>query len=191
MNETALIESWITIFRRQKSLAERAVAQLPDGALHERVDESTNPIGVIIKHMAGNMRSRWTDWLTTDGEKPDRDRDSEFVHDLTTEQVFERWEQGWSCVFRALNELTPADLDRTITIRSEPHTIFEAVNRQIDHYAYHVGQIVTFSKILALRHGSTWEHLSVAPGRSAAFNEQMASRHGANPPTNPDRRSHP
>lgn len=189
MNEQALIDSWLTIFRRQKSLAERAMAQLPDGALHERVDDAVNPIAVIVKHMAGNMHSRWTDWLTSDGEKPYRDRDGEFAHDLSTEQVRARWESGWACVFAALEELAPADLDRTITIRSEPHSIHEAVNRQIDHYGYHVGQIVTFSKILAMRHGVCWEHLSIEPGGTASFNEGMQSRYGSNPDADVERRS--
>lgn len=190
MNEQGLIDSWITIFRRQKSLAERALAQLPDGALHERIDDDANPIAVIMKHMAGNMRSRWTDWLTTDGEKHDRDRDGEFAHDLSTEEVLARWEQGWGCVFSALEALTPDDLDRTITIRSEDHSIPEAVNRQIDHYGYHVGQIVTFSRILTRRHGAEWKHLSIAPGKTTEFNQAMRARH-SNPPADDTRRSTP
>jgi hypothetical protein len=180
MNEQGLIKSWIEILKRQKALAERAIAQLPDDALHEQVDPSVNTIATIVKHMAGNQRSRWTDWLTTDGEKPDRDRDDEFVDSLTTrDEIMARWEEGWACVFRALADLTPADLGRTVTIRAEPHSIPDAVNRQIDHYGYHVGQIVTFAKILATRHGVDWQHLSVAPGASTRFNEAMRKRHGS------------
>jgi len=178
MNEEALIDSWRTIFLRQKSLAERAMAQVPDEALHERIDLEANPISVIVKHMAGNMRSRWTDWLATDGEKQNRDRDDEFVDSLRTrDEIMSAWEEGWTCVLRAIEELRPADLDRTITIRGEAHTVPEAVNRQIDHYAYHIGQIVTFSRILTVRHAGTWTHLSVPPGGSAAFNRAMRERH--------------
>ena len=180
MNERGLIDSWIAIFRRQKSLAERAMAQVPDAGLHERIDPTVNPIAVIVKHMAGNMRSRWTDWLTADGEKADRDREDEFEDSLGSgEAVMAAWEDGWLRVFGALEELTPADLDRAVTIRGEAHSIPEAVNRQIDHYGYHVGQIVTLSKILATRHGVAWDHLSIAPGGSTAFNRGMRDRHGA------------
>jgi hypothetical protein len=179
MNAQALIDAWIEIFRRQKTAAERAIEQLPDDALHDKVHPSVNTVATIVKHMAGNMRSRWTDWLTTDGEKPDRDRDDEFVDTLATrDDIMARWEEGWACVFNALGDLTPDDLDRTVTIRAEPHSVPTAVNRQIDHYAYHVGQIVTFCKILATRHGVDWQHLSVAPGASKQFNEAMRKRHG-------------
>lgn len=178
MNEQALIDSWIAIFRRQKSVAERAIAQVPDDALHEPIADAINPISVVVKHIAGNMRSRWTDWLTTDGEKPTRNRDDEFVDSLATrDDILRAWEDGWACVFRSLQALTPADLDRTITIRAEPHAIPDAVNRQIDHYGYHVGQIVTFAKILTTRHGHHWNHLSIAPGESNQFNQSMRDRH--------------
>ncbi len=168
------IEAFEQTFAGQKSLAERAIAQLPDARLHEPAAPGMNPIAVIMRHMAGNMRSRWTDFLTTDGEKPTRDRDAEFVDDRPgRETLMRRWEDGWGCVFGALSSLTDADLARIITIRGQPHTVARAIARQIDHYGYHTGQIVTFARILA---GDQWRHLSVPPGGTEAFNKSLGYR---------------
>ena len=156
-------------FLRTKELADRAMAQLDDAHFFAAPGPETNPIALVVKHMAGNQRSRWTDFLTTDGEKPDRHRDTEFERgpEDTRTALMTRWEAGWSLVFAALEALGDADLDRTVTIRGEPHTVVQAVNRQVSHYAYHAGQIV-----LLARHyvGAGWKTLSVAKGASAAFN---------------------
>ncbi|MCA9280665.1 MAG: DUF1572 family protein [Phycisphaeraceae bacterium] len=165
------IEAFEQTFAGQKSLAERAIAQMSDAQMHASAAPGMNPIAVIMRHMAGNMRSRWTDFLTADGEKPTRDRDSEFADDhLASEALMQRWDDGWCCVFDALSPLTDADLERTITIRGQPHTVARAIARQIDHYGYHTGQIVTFARILA---GDQWRHLSVPPGGTDAFNRSM------------------
>jgi hypothetical protein len=132
-------EDALTTFRRQKERAERAMAQLNNQQLHEKLAPDTNSIAVMVQHMAGNMRSRWTEFLTSDGETPWRDRDSEFEPILRTrEEVIETWEAGWATVFEALQPLTDADADRQVTIRGVPHSVRQAVLRQIDHYGYHV-----------------------------------------------------
>jgi hypothetical protein len=126
-----------------------------------------------VKHMAGNMRSRWTDFLTTDGEKPSRDRDSEFVDPPATRQaLLADWENGWSRLFSAIEPLTDADLGRTITIRGEAHSVMQAINRQLAHYPHHVGQIVLLAKHFA---GERWQSLSVPRNRSAEFNRRVAA----------------
>jgi hypothetical protein len=157
------------IFLRQKRLAERAVEQLSYTQLHERIHPNTNSVSIIMKHMAGNMLSRWTDFLTTDGEKPWRHRENEFVDDLLVPGLIERyWEHGWVIVFEALSDLNPDDLTRTILIRGEEHSVIQAIQRQVDHYGYHVGQIVLIAKILV---GEEWQSLSIPPGGSVEFNE--------------------
>jgi hypothetical protein len=131
----------------------------------------SNSVAVIFKHVAGNLRSRWTDFLTTDGEKPDREREREF--DASGEDraaVLARWEQGWSVLFETLDGLEPADLLRTVTIRREPHTVIEAVSRQLSHYAYHAGQVVFLAKHLK---SEGWRYLSIPPGESERFNSEM------------------
>lgn len=146
-------------FRYMKDLAERALAQVDDDALTWSPDGESNSITVIIKHLSGNMVSRWTDFLTTDGEKPNRDRDAEFVEERLPRQVLmERWERGWQALFAALASLTPADLLRTVYIRGEPHTVIDAIERQMFHYSYHVGQIVYLAKARA---GRRWESLTI------------------------------
>jgi hypothetical protein len=162
-------------FRGTKSLADRALAQIDDAAFFRALDPETNSPALLVKHVAGNLRSRWTDFLTTDGEKPDRRRDSEFeVEGVDTRAaLMQRWEAGWATFFATLDALTPADVDRTVLIRNEPHTVFDAVERQKTHYAYHVGQIVFVAKHLA---GSKWTSLSVPRGASDAFNEKMKSQ---------------
>ena len=147
------------------------MAQVTDEQLFATLDAEMNSIALIVKHMAGNMRSRWTDFLTTDGEKPDRQRDTEFVEPpATREALLNLWEQGWNCVFAALEPLSDADLGRTVTIRGEAHSVMQAINRQIAHYALHIGQIVFLAKHLQ---ASNWRSLSVPRGQSGAFNEKM------------------
>jgi hypothetical protein len=149
------------------------MAQCPDEALFESLDAESNSIAIIVKHIAGNMRSRWTDFLTTDGEKPDRNRDTEFEDaPKTRAQLMELWERGWKCVFDALAPLGDEDLVRKVVIRTEPHSVMQAVNRQVAHYCYHVGQIVYLAKHLA---GSKWQTLTVPRKKSAEFNARVAA----------------
>lgn len=170
---TSFLEDSLTLFRFYKKLGERAIEQVNDEQLFLELDAETNSIGIVVKHMAGNMRSRWTDFLTSDGEKPDRNRDSEFVEPPPTrEALLGVWEEGWTRVFAALEPLTDADLGRTVTIRGEAHSVMQAVNRQMAHYAYHVGQIVMLAKHLAK---DDWKSLSVPRNRSAEFNRSVAA----------------
>jgi uncharacterized damage-inducible protein DinB len=165
----------IDLFRYYKKLGERAMAQCPDAGLCAALDEESNSIAVIVKHMAGNMRSRWTNFLTTDGEKPDRNRDTEFeAPPKTRAEIFALWEQGWKYLIDALEQLSDADLTRTVTIRTEPHSVTQAINRQIAHYTYHVGQIVYLAKHFAAQSGK-WTALTVPRHRSAEFNARVAS----------------
>src|SRR5262245_23510631 len=144
------------------------MAQVADADLFRAPDPESNSIALVVKHIAGNMRSRWTDFLTTDGEKPDRDRDTEFEVGAadTARSLRERWEQGWKLLFDALAGLTPADLTRTVPIRGEPHTVLQAIQRQLTHYAYHVGQIVYVARHWA---GPGWKSLSIPKGKSREF----------------------
>ncbi len=170
---TSYIEDSLALFRYYKRLAERAMGQVTDEQLFTTLDQESNSIAIIIKHMTGNMRSRWTDFLTTDGEKPDRNRDSEFVDaPQTRKELFDVWEQGWACVFQALESLTEADLARTVTIRGEPHSVMQAINRQVAHYPHHVGQIVLLAKHFA---HDKWQSLSVPRNQSAEFNRKVAA----------------
>ena len=170
---TSYLKDSIDVFRYYKKLAERAIAQCPDEALFTTLDAESNSIAIIVKHMAGNMRSRWTDFLTSDGEKPDRNRDLEFEAPPTTRAVLmETWERGWKHLFGALEPLSDADLTRTITIRTEPHSVMQAINRQVAHYSYHVGQIVYLARHLA---GDKWQTLTIPKRKSAEFNAKVAS----------------
>jgi len=170
---TSYLKDSLDVFRYYKKLGERAMAQCPDDALFASLDTESNSIAIIVKHMAGNMRSRWTDFLTTDGEKPDRNRDTEFeTPPKTRAELKELWERGWKYVFDALEPLGDEDLVRTITIRTEPHSVMQAINRQIAHYSYHVGQIVYVAKHLA---GNKWQTLTVPKKKSAEFNRQAAA----------------
>lgn len=170
---TSYLEDSLSLFRMYKRLGEGAMAQVSDADLFVELDREANSIAVVVKHMAGNMRSRWTDFLTTDGEKPDRNRDSEFVDPPRTRQALaEMWEEGWACLFGALEPLTDADLARTITIRGEAHSVMQAINRQVAHYSYHVGQIVLLAKHFASDH---WQSLSVPRSHSAEFNRRVAA----------------
>ena len=158
-------------FRGHKRLADGAIAQLSDEQFFATPDSESNSVALIMKHLAGNMRSRFADFLTTDGEKPDRNRDREFVMhaDAKREEVLASWEKYWQLVFDTLNSLHPEDLDRTVTIRGEPHTVLQAVNRQIAHYAQHIGQIVFLAKHLR---SAEWKTLSVPRGKSEEFNQK-------------------
>jgi hypothetical protein len=170
---TSYLKDSTDLFRYYKKLAERAIAQCPDAALFTILDAESNSIGIIVKHMAGNMRSRWTDFLTSDGEKPDRHRDTEFEAPPTTRaELMEMWECGWKILFGALEPLSDADLARTITIRTEPHSVMQAINRQVAHYSYHVGQIVYLARHFA---GDKWQTLTIPKKKSAEFNRQVAA----------------
>ena len=162
-------------FRAYKKLAEKAVAQVADAEFFVTLDEESNSIAVIMKHMAGNMISRWTDFLTSDGEKPDRNRDLEFVIEpkATKAEALAYWEKGWACAFQALESLQPDDFARKVLIRGEEHTIVQAINRQMTHYAYHIGQIVFLAKHFR---SSEWTSLSIPRNRSAVFNEYLEEK---------------
>jgi len=170
---TSYLEDSLAVFRYYKRLCERAMEQVTDAQLFAILDDEANSIAIIVKHMTGNMRSRWTDFLTTDGEKPDRNRDSEFIDPpATRDALMAEWEHGWSWVFQALEPLSDSDLGRTITIRGEAHSVMQAINRQLAHYPYHVGQIVLLAKHYA---GGEWKSLSVPRNQSAEFNRKVAS----------------
>jgi hypothetical protein len=156
-------------FKRLKWLADQAMAQVRDEDFNGAGDTQENSLAVIVKHMSGNMRSRWRDFLTSDGEKPDRRRDREFVLDAedTRESLMQRWEDGWELLFGVLRSLDDDDFQLTVTIRGEPFTVLQAINRQLTHYAYHVGQIVCVARCFA---GARWKTLSVAKGKSEEFN---------------------
>jgi uncharacterized damage-inducible protein DinB len=168
---TSYIEDSLSLFRWSKKLAEGAMDQLSDEQLFATLDEEMNSIAIIVKHMAGNMRSRWTDFLTSDGEKPDRNRDSEFISPRQTrKELMDLWNSGWEKLFQALEPLSDSDLDHKVFIRSEPHSVMQAINRQIAHYSYHCGQIVFLAKHLK---GSDWKSLSVPRNKSAEFNNRV------------------
>jgi Protein of unknown function (DUF1572) len=163
----------LELFRYYKKLAERAMAQVSDQQLFTELDRDGNSIAIIIKHMAGNMRSRWVDFLTSDGEKPDRDRDGEFEDPpLTREMLMQLWEQGWGFVFGALEPLSDAELGRSVRIRGEEHSVMQAINRQMAHYSMHIGQIVLLAKHFA---GDHWQSLSIPRGQSSKFNREVAA----------------
>jgi hypothetical protein len=169
-----LLNSAVATLQAQKALAEKAIRQVSDENLRRALDGNTNSIAIVMKHMAGNMLSRWTDFLTTDGEKPWRHRDQEFVDDFDSrDAVMAYWERGWACVLDAVSSLQPSDIERPVTIRGEPHTIFEAIHRQIAHYGYHVGQIVQLARHWA---EDQWEDLTIPRGGSDAFNREMNAR---------------
>ena len=164
----------IKSFRNYKKLAERAIDQVSDEEFFATIDDEANSIALIVKHIAGNLRSRWTDFLTTDGEKPDRNRDTEFeLIEDTRESLMMFWADGWQTLFDSVEPLTPDDFAKTITIRGEAHSVVEAINRQLTHYAYHVGQIVFLAKHLRSKE---WKTLSVPKNKSAAFNQFVEKR---------------
>ncbi len=159
-------------FEQWKAAAEKAVAQLGDADLHWQPEPGSNSVAVLLWHIGGNLRSRWRDFLFTDGEKPDRNRDTEFEvgPDRTREQILAIWNEGWEVLRANLAAVTPADLLRTVTNRSQPETVIEAIHRQLCHLASHVGQIVYLAK--AIR-GPDWQTLSIARGKSREFNEKL------------------
>jgi len=165
------LEDSLSLFRYYKNLAERAMMQVTDEQLFAVLDGEMNSIAITVKHMAGNMRSRWTDFLTSDGEKPDRNRDTEFEDPPATRQaLMDLWEQGWQDLFGAVEPLSEPDLQRTITIRGEPHSVMQAINRQVAHYSYHCGQIVLLAK--HFKH-ENWVSLSVPRGKSDEFRRRV------------------
>jgi hypothetical protein len=166
------LEDAISTFRGYKKLAEKALGQVNDEEFFHALDEEANSIGVIIKHISGNMISRWTDFLNSDGEKPDRNRDMEFVLTAETsrDDLMAEWEKGWSCLFDALEVLQPEDAERKVLIRGEEHTVVQAINRQLTHYAYHTGQIVFLAKHFK---SAQWKSLSIPRNRSAQFNAYL------------------
>ncbi|AWA30484.1 hypothetical protein HYN48_10510 [Flavobacterium magnum] len=171
---TTYLESVRKQFLYYKTIAEKALAQLQDAQLFTATNEDTNSIAVIVKHLSGNMLSRWTDFLTADGEKEWRDRDSEFNDTYSSRaEMLEAWEKGWSCLFEAIDGLKPEQLSDIIYIRNEGHTVIEAINRQLAHYPYHVGQIVFYAKML--KQGA-WDTLSIARNRSANYNAGKFSK---------------
>jgi hypothetical protein len=168
---TSYLEDSILLFRHYKRLAERAISQATDPQLYQLLDEDANSIAVVMQHLAGNMKSRWTNLLSEDGEKPWRNRDSEFEQPpATREALLQLWEDGWGCVFQALESLTDADLGRTVPIRGEAHSVMQAINRQVAHYAYHCGQIILLAK--HFQHAQ-WTSLTVPKGKSAEFNAKV------------------
>lgn len=169
------LEEAVRSFRSYKKLAEKAFAQLNDEEFFVRLDEESNSIAVIIKHLTGNMVSRWTDFLTTDGEKPTRHRDMEFVitPETTRADLMQQWERGWQCVFDAIEPLQPEDLSRAIFIRGEEHTVLQAINRQQTHYASHIGQMIFLAKHFK---SAGWESLSIPRNRSAEYNTYLTDK---------------
>jgi hypothetical protein len=171
---TSFLKDSVEVLRYYKRLGERAMEQAPEAGLFATLDTESNSIAIIVKHMHGNMRSRWTDFLTTDGEKPDRNRDTEFEAAPTTRaELIAQWETGWRHVFEALAGLTESDLSRQVVIRTEAHSVMQAINRALGHYAYHTGQIVYLAKHFA---GANWKALTIPRGKSAEINAKMASR---------------
>jgi hypothetical protein len=170
---TSYVKDSIDILRYYKILGERAIEQALDEALLATPDPESNSIAIIVKHLAGNMRSRWTDFLTSDGEKLDRNRDSEFESPPQTRaEILDLWECAWKIVFDSLAPLTDADLGRTILIRGERHSVMQAINRQIAHYAYHIGQIVYIAKHYS---ADRWRSLSIPRGKSSDFNSRVSA----------------
>lgn len=163
----------VSLFRYYKKLGENAIAQCPDAGLVAVLDEQSNSIAIIVKHLAGNMISRWTDFLTSDGEKPNRNRDSEFEDAPKTRvEILDLWDAGWKCVFGTLEGLSDADLTKTVTIRGEEHSVMQAINRQVAHYIYHVGQIVLLARHYA---GANWKSLTIPKKKSQEFNADVAA----------------
>ncbi len=172
--KTDYLESAIKQFEYYKMLGEKTIARVPDDKLSWQYNEESNSIATIVKHLHGNMLSRWTDFLTSDGEKSWRHRDAEFDNDVPSrDELTKLWDDGWACVFNALNPLTDEDLTKIVYIRNQGHTVTEAINRQLAHYPYHIGQIVFIGKMLL---DSNWETLSIARGKSNDFNADKFSQ---------------
>jgi uncharacterized damage-inducible protein DinB len=160
--------------RTDKDMAERAIAQLSDEELHRRIAPGVNSVAVIVRHLAGNMLSRWTDFLTTDGEKPTRNREQEFADWTgTRDELMKYWQHGFAAFFDTLDSLKPDDMSKTIQIRREPHSVPLAIVRGIDHLAYHLGQILLVARLV---HSGQWKYVTIAPGGSAAYNRDMGMK---------------
>jgi hypothetical protein len=167
----AVIDAAVASFHANKGWADKAIAQLPDDKLHIALDANTNCIAVIMKHVAGNLLSRWTDFLTSDGEKPWRNRDDEFIDTFTSRaELIAWWDSGWQRLFDSLAALSSADLCKTVTIRGEEHTVPLAIDRSLAHCGYHVGQIILIARILA---GDNWTTITIPRGASATFNQKI------------------
>ncbi|TGD59413.1 DUF1572 family protein [Flavobacterium humi] len=172
--DNTYLESSKRLFLYYKTLGEKAMGQLEPEQLFTVVNEDTNSIAVIVQHLSGNMLSRWTDFLTTDGEKEWRNRDGEFEETIhTKEELLKAWEKGWDCLFEAINGLTPGQLSQIVYIRNEGHTVMDAINRQLAHYPYHVGQIVFYAKMLKK---SEWDSLSIPKNKSGDYNADKFSK---------------
>ena len=172
------MKDYITSTRKQfeyyKMLGEKTFVQISDEQLFWQYNEESNSIAIIVKHLWGNMLSRWTDFLTSDGEKEWRQRDAEFENDIVTkEELLTKWNEGWACLFKALDSLTTEDLSKEIYIRNEPHSVVEAINRQLAHYPYHIGQIVFIGKMIC---DTNWASLSIHRGNSKDFNTEMLKK---------------
>ena len=171
---TSYLESIIKQFEYYKVLGEKTFNQIPETGLFWQVNEESNNIAIIVKHLHGNMCSRWIDFLTSDGEKEWRDRDDEFTGDITSKaELLEKWDEGWNYLFEAINPLTSKDLEKIVYIRNMGHTIPEAINRQLAHYAYHIGQIVFLGKAIQ---NDQWTSLSIPKGNSKSYNEEKFSK---------------
>jgi len=175
MDGTLYLENVMYEFKSLKALADKALAQAPTEHFFTELDERTNSLATILKHMAGNMRSRWTDFLTTDGEKPDRFRETEFelTPEDTRERIRQQWEAGWQLLFTVIRSLSPEDLAKTIYIRTQPHTVIAAINRQLTHYGNHVGQIILLARHFA---GPSWQSVSIPRGKTDEFNAAMRKK---------------
>jgi len=185
MHEALFIDELRGEARRYRELADQALAQVDDAGFFFTLDAESNSLALIVKHIAGNLRSRWTDFFTVDGEKPDRHRDREFELEPEDSRaaLMARWEAAWSCLLETLDRMTPEDLSRTVVIRAEPHTVTRAALRSLAHTAHHVGQIVLLARHVSSDH---WHSLSIPRGQSEQVNqmmrEQFAARHGAEQP---------
>ena len=174
MSESPILEVVTDELQKVKKLADKSIAQLDDAQLWEKIDAEANSVAILMRHMAGNMRSRWTDFRTSDGEKPNRNRDREFEEPaMSRQELLTEWEDGWRRVFDALGSISDADLQETVYIRMEPHSIYQAISRQIAHYAGHAYQILFLAKHLK---GADWQTLSIPKGQSEEFNRRMIAK---------------
>ena len=172
--DSPILSAAIDEFQKIKKLADKSIAQLSDDQLHATIDPDANSVAVLMRHMAGNMRSRWIDFLTSDGEKPNRMRDQEFEDPgQSRDELIAEWEHGWQCVFEALTPLSDADLQRTVMIRGEAHSVYKAISRQVAHYAGHAYQILLLAKHMQ---GANWKTLSIPRGQSEEFNRRMLAK---------------